>query len=89
MSWLRIELTTDEQRIVLDERESHPCACVRRRRRALWLPHCGTKREPVAKILGVAYGTVQREVSASGSVELEALRKSGRESPPTSEFRRD
>ena len=40
MSWLGIELTADEQRIVLDERESHPCACVRRRMWALWLRHC-------------------------------------------------
>ena len=33
MAWLRIELTEEEQRIVLDERESHPDACVRRRLR--------------------------------------------------------
>ncbi len=30
MTWLRIELTADEQRIVLAERESHPDASARR-----------------------------------------------------------
>ena len=44
MAWLRIELTDDEQRIVLSERESHPNVCVRRRLWTLWLLHCGLKR---------------------------------------------
>lgn len=86
MAWLRIELTADEQRIVLDERESHPDAPVRRRLWALWLLHCGTKREQAAKILGVACSTVQRDVSAYRTGGLEALRKSGREYQPTSEL---
>jgi transposase len=86
MAWLRIELTEDEQRIVQDERESHPEACVRRRLWALWLLHCGTKREQVARILSVACSTVQRDVAAYRTGGLEALRKSGREYKPTSEL---
>lgn len=86
MAWLRIELTDDEQRIVLSERESHPNVCVRRRLWALWLLHCGLKREQTAKILGVACSTVQRDVWTYRTGGLEALRKSGREYQPTSEL---
>jgi transposase len=86
MGWLRIELTADEQRIVLGERESHPSACVRRRLWALWLLHCGSKREQAAKILGVACSTVQRDVQVYRAGGLEALRKSGRVYRPTSEL---
>ena len=86
MAWLRIELTEDEQRIVQDEQVLHPNACVRRRLWAVWLLHCGTKREQAAKILGVAIATVQRDVQAYRTGGLEALRKSGREYRPTSEL---
>ena len=86
MAWLRIELTEDEQRIVLGERESHPNACVRRRLWAIWLLHSGLKREQVAKVLGVACSTVQRDVLAYRTGGLEALRTSGREYRPTSDL---
>ena len=86
MAWLRIELTADEQRIAQDERESHPDPCVRRRLWALWLLHCGAKREQAAKILGVAVSTVQRDLFAYRTGGLEALRKSGRAYKPTSEL---
>ncbi len=45
MAWLWIELTEDEQRVVLGERESHPNACVRRRPWSIWLVHSGYKHE--------------------------------------------
>lgn len=86
MAWLRFELTDDEQRIVLSERESHPNGCVRRRLWTLWLLHCGLKREQAAKILGVACSTVQRDVWTYRTGGLEVLRKSGREYQPTSEL---
>lgn len=86
MAWLRIELTEEEQRIVLDERESHTDACVRRRLWVLWLLHCGLKREQAAKIVGVAVSSVGRDVSLYRRGGLEALRKSGRKHPPTSEL---
>ncbi len=86
MSWLRIELTAEEQEIVRSVRESHPEAVVRRRLQSLWLLHCGLKREQAAKILEVAVSTVERDVSAYRTGGLEALRKSGRKYQPTSEL---
>ncbi len=88
MAWLRIELTEDEQRIVLVERQSHPSACVRRRLWAIWLLHSGLKREQEVKILGIACSTVQRDVRTYRSGGLEALRTSGREYRPTRAFQR-
>ena len=85
MAWLRIALTEEEQRIVLDERESHTDACVRRRLWVLWLLHCGLKREHAAKIVGVVVSRVQRDVRLYRRSGLEALRTSGRESAPTSD----
>lgn len=83
---MRIELSDDEQRIVWSERESHPNVCVRRRLWALWVLHCGLKREQAAKILGVACSTVPRDVWTYRTGGLEALRKSGREYQPTREL---
>ena len=88
MAWLRIALTEEEQRIVLDERESHTDACVRRRLWVLWLLHCGLKREQAAKIVGVGVSSVQRDVSLYRRSGLEALRTSEREYQPTSELAR-
>ena len=86
MSWLRIDLTAEEQEIVRSEREFHPNAVVRRRLQSLWLLHCGQKREQAARILEVAVSTVERDVSAYRSGGLAALRKSGRKYQPTSEL---
>jgi transposase len=86
MAWLRIDLSEDEQRIVQHERESHPVACVRRRMWAVWLLHCGLKREQAAKVLGVAVSSVQRDVSDYRTGGLESLLNSGREYQPTSEL---
>ena len=84
MSWLRIELTEEEQQIVRAEMESHPDACVRRKLWSLWLLHCGAKREQAAKILAVARSTIERDVSAYRSGGLESLRKSEHRYKPTS-----
>lgn len=86
MGWLRIELTEEEQRTVLAERDSHPNACVRRRLWSVWLLHCGSKRQQAARILGIACSTVQRDVQAFRTGGLEALRTAGREYHPTSEL---
>ena len=86
MAWLRIDLTEDEQRIVRAEKDSHPDASVRRRLWSLWLLHCGTKREQVAKIIGVARSTIERDVAAYRNGGLEALRKSEHRYKPTSEL---
>lgn len=86
MAWLRIDLTLDEQRLVLHEKDSHPDLFVRRRLWSLWLLHCGTKREQAAKILAIDLSTVQRDVATYQAGGIEALRKSGREYKPTSEL---
>lgn len=86
MSWLRIDLTVEEQEVVRSEKESHPNAVVRRRLQSLWLLHCGLKREQAARILEVAVSTVERDVSTYRGGGLEALRKPGRKHQPTSEL---
>ena len=88
MAWLPIELTEAEQRVVCAERVSHTDVCVRRRLWVVWLLHCGLKRAPAAKIVGVAVSSGQRDVSHVRAGGLDALRTSGRESRPTSELAR-
>jgi hypothetical protein len=44
MSWFRVELTEEEQRVVCEERQSHPESPVRRKLMVLWSLHCGLKR---------------------------------------------
>ena len=66
MAWLRIALTDEEQRVVHEERESHPELLVRRKLLVLWSLHCGLKREQAAKLAGVARSTVERMWRPSG-----------------------
>jgi hypothetical protein len=63
MKRLRIHLTEIEQRIVVDERESYPDPCVRRKLSVLWLLHCGTTREKAVKVVSVVRSTVERYVA--------------------------
>lgn len=86
MTWLRIDLTLDEQRLVLEEKDSHPDPFVRRRLWSLWLLHCGTKREQTAKILTIDLSTVQRDVATYQAGGLDALRDSAVKYTPTSEL---
>lgn len=88
MEWLRISLTDEEQKIVLEERDAHPSACVRRRLLVLWSLHCGLTREAAARVANVARSTVERDVSRYRGGGLEALRSSGREYRPISELAR-
>jgi len=75
MAWLRIQLTEDEQRIVNQERESHPEPHVRRKMLVLWSLHCGLKREQAAKLAGIARSTVERYVAAFRDAGLAGLRQ--------------
>jgi transposase len=75
MAWFRIDLTTDEQRIVCEERESHPEFHVRRKMWVLWSLHCGLKRQQAAKLAGVGLATVERYVAAYREGGLEGLRQ--------------
>ena len=61
MAWTRIQLTEDEQRIVNEERTSHPNLQVRDKMWTIWLLHCGLTRQKAAEIVGVcAHSTAIR-----------------------------
>ena len=75
MAWLQIKLSEAEQAIVQEEREAHPRASVRQRMLALWLLHCGVKRQEAAKIVSAGRASVQRWVAAYRDGGLEALRR--------------
>jgi transposase len=75
MAWFRIQLTEDEQRVVNDERESHPESHVRRKMLVLWSLQCGLKRQQAATLAGVGLATVQRYVAAYRDGGLEGLRR--------------
>ena len=76
MAWCRIQLTEDEQRIVNEERASHPHLLVRNKMLTIWLLHCGVTRQKAAEIVGVSRATVQRYVDAYCKGGLEGLRHS-------------
>ena len=75
MAWFLVQLTEAEQRIVQEERESHPNSQVRKRMLALWLLHCDVTREKAAAIVGVGRATVQRWVAAFRDGGLDGLRR--------------
>jgi transposase len=86
MAWYRIQLSEDEQRMVLADRESHPQAVVRRRCEVLWALHCGLSRQQAAKVANVGLSTAERFVGMFRDGGLEAVRRCGREVLPTSEL---
>jgi transposase len=75
MAWFRVALTEAEQRIVNEERESHPDRHVRRKMLVLWSLHCGLKREQAAKVAGLGRATVERYVAAYRDGGLAGLRR--------------
>jgi transposase len=75
MAWFRVQLTEDEQRIVNEERVSHPNPRVRDKMWVLWLLHCGLTREKAAEIVGVGRATVHRYVVAFREGGLDGLRR--------------
>src|SRR3954453_7122055 len=81
MAWFPIALNEDEQRVVNDERDSHPDAHVRRKMLVLWLLHCGLTRQKAAAITGLSRPTVQRYVAAYRSGGLDGLRRRGVRGP--------
>jgi len=64
MAWLRVRLTVEEQRIVNEERTSHPNERIRERMLVICLLHNGVTRQKAAEIVGVGRATVQRYVVA-------------------------
>jgi len=81
MAWTRIQLTEDEQRIVNEERTSHPNLQVRDKMWAIWLLHCGLTRQKAAEIVRVSRATVQRYVDAYRQGGLDGLRRSNIQRP--------
>jgi len=75
MAWLRIHLTEEQQRIVNEDRCSHPNARVREKMLVLWLLHKGTTRQKAAEIVGIGRATVQRYVAAFRDGGLDGLRQ--------------
>jgi transposase len=76
MTWLRVQLTEVQQRIVDEERSSHPCLRVREKMLVLWLLHKGVTRQKAAEIVGIGRATVQRYVAAFREGGLDGLRRS-------------
>jgi transposase len=81
MVWFRVQLTEDEQRIVNEERTSHPSLQVRVKMLTIWLLHCGVTRQKAAEIVGVARATVQRYLDAYRQGGLDGLRCSNVKRP--------
>ena len=54
MTWLRIRLTEEQQRVVNEERSAHPNPRIRERMLVLWLLHNGATRQYAAQIVGVS-----------------------------------
>src|SRR5260370_35274631 len=83
MAWLRVQLTEEEQRIVSEERLSHPNERIRERMLVIWLLHNGVTRQKAAEIVGVGRATVQRVVAAFRDGGLDGLRRWDPNRPPT------
>jgi len=81
MTWLRIELTQEQQQIVNEERSSHPNRRVREQMLVLWLLHNGVTRHKAAEIVGVGRATVQRYVAAFREGGVDGLRRSNHKRP--------
>jgi len=75
MAWFRVELSEEQQRIVSEERSSHPNQRVRDKMLVLWLLHKGFTRQQVAEIVSVGRATVQRYVAAFREGGLDGLRQ--------------
>lgn len=75
MAWFRVELNEDQQRIVHEERESHPNSHVRQRMLVLWALHCGLTRVKAAEVAGLGRATVERIVAAFRDGGLEGVRR--------------
>src|SRR6266446_5581029 len=75
MAWLRLQLTEEEQRIVSEERLSHPNERIRERMLVIWLLHNGVTRQKAAEIVEVGRASVQRFVAAFRDGGLDGLRR--------------
>ena len=75
MAWFRVILGSEQQRVVNEERESHPNGRVRQRMLVLWTLHCGLTREKAAEVAGMGRATVERIVAAFREGGFDAVRR--------------
>lgn len=75
MAWFRVVLSSEQQQVVTEERESHPNSRVRKRMLVLWVLHCGLTREKAAEVTGIGRATVERVVAAFRDGGLDAVRQ--------------
>jgi transposase len=75
MARIRVQLDQDQQRVVDEERSSHPNPRIRERMLVLWLLHHGITRREAAKIVGASRATVQRYLAAFRDGGLDGLRR--------------
>jgi transposase len=75
MDWFRVQLTEEQQRVVNEERSSHPNPRVREKMLVLWLLHKGFTRQQAAEVVGLGRATVQRHVAAFREGGLDGLRQ--------------
>lgn len=75
MAWLRVQLTQEQERQVMEERDDHPHPRVREKMLVLWLLHCQVTRLQAARIAGVSRSAVQCYVKAFRVGGLDGLRQ--------------
>src|SRR5271156_2666170 len=75
MAWFRVQLTEEQQRIVDEERTSHPNPRIRDKMLVLWLLHHGLTHRKVAEIVRIGRTTVHRYVVAFQEGGLDGLRR--------------
>jgi transposase len=75
MAWFRVRLTEEQQRVVNEDRSSHPNPRIREKMLVLWLLHKGFTRQQAAQVVGVGRPTVQRYVAAFRDGGLDGLRQ--------------
>ena len=75
MAWFRVRLTEEQQRVVNEERSSHPNPRIREKMLVLWLLHNEFTRQQAAEVVGVGRATVQRYVAAFREGGLDGLRQ--------------
>lgn len=80
-TWFRPALSTDEQALVLADRDRHPDPVVRRKLLVLWTVHLGHSREDAARIASVGIATAKRYVLAYRDGGLDGLKRCDRHIP--------
>ena len=83
-AWFRPTLSTDEQAVVLADRDFHPDPVVRRKMLVLWAVHLGHSRDEAAKLAAVGIATAKRYVIAYRDGGLDALARRKSSPRPTS-----